>query len=220
MSEFLLWQRTDALATSPNDLVLFFSNQPFTDQTVSGTETSAGVTTIRSFESLATGRRLGLDLAARYVRLQRQGTGTLRLSETEILGPASNALANIPPATVASESHVVDSDSPNPLLDQLGYFALNTDRYPAGLDVTKTSTGVDLHFERHSGLDALLVYSLELSSDLIAWLFRASLCRGDHCRLGRGIVTLYRGDCHALPCNSLLGFLRHGQVLERKILMR
>ncbi len=51
-------------------------------------------------------------------------------------------------------------------------------------------------------------------------VFRASLCRGDHCRLGRGIVTLYRGDCHALPCNSLLGFLRHGQVLERKILMR
>ena len=50
-------------------------------------------------------------------------------------------------------------------------------------------------------------------------VFRASLCRGDGCRLGRGIVTLHRGDYHALPCNSLLVFLRHGQVLERKILM-
>lgn len=50
-------------------------------------------------------------------------------------------------------------------------------------------------------------------------VFRATLCRGDSCSSGRGIVTLHRGDCHALPWTALLGFLRHGQVLERKFLM-
>ena len=50
-------------------------------------------------------------------------------------------------------------------------------------------------------------------------MFRAKLCRGNIGTFGRGIVILHRGDCQALSWDSLLGFLRHGQVLERKILM-
>ena len=115
------------------------------------------------------GSRVGVDLSARYIRLQQKGTGALSLAEVEILGPESNAVEAISPATVASELLAVDSDSPNPLLDQLGYFAFSADTYPAGLDVTETSKGVDLFFDRPVGLDALLGYALELSPDLVTW---------------------------------------------------
>lgn len=115
------------------------------------------------------GSRVGVDLSARYIRLQQKGTGALSLAEVEILGPESNAVEAISPATVASELLAVDSDSLNPLLDQLGYFAFSADTYPAGLDVTETGTGVDLFFERPVGLDALLGYALELSPDLVTW---------------------------------------------------
>lgn len=165
-----LWHRTDTLAQMPDDLVLFLSSHPFTTTDVSLTATQSGVVTKRDLGLMGDATTIPLQVAARYIRLQREGTGALSFAEIELIGPSSPAVPVVVSTTTSDPSLQPNDPSPNPLLDQLGALALNTATFPAGLDIVPGQAGgFDLLFERALlGSDAV-THTIELSSNLVDW---------------------------------------------------
>ncbi|MFT5191145.1 MAG: hypothetical protein ACI9DF_003922 [Verrucomicrobiales bacterium] len=126
IDQLVLWQRTDTLAGGPlSDLVVFLSNEPFDEDDPALTESQLGVTTRHDLS--ATNGTIVLNGTGRYVCIQRLGVGALSVAEVELLGAPSPATEAFLPATPTEPRHAANDPSPNPLLYQLGYFALISD---------------------------------------------------------------------------------------------
>ena len=121
-----VWNRTDCCGDRLSNFYVFVSDQPFASNSVSATQTQAGVTNFYTAGAGGSSTLVNLNRSGRYVRVQLSGNNYLSLAEVQVQGiaipvaasnpptasitsPANNA-SFIEPASITINANATDSD--------------------------------------------------------------------------------------------------------------
>ncbi len=89
-----LWNRTDCCANQLSNFHVFVSDQPITGTTVAQAQAQPGVIDLAHPGVAGVTTTLPVNRTGRYVRVQLEGTASLRLAEVEVFG---SVVTNFPP---------------------------------------------------------------------------------------------------------------------------
>ncbi|MFK7846945.1 MAG: IPT/TIG domain-containing protein [Rhodothermales bacterium] len=113
ISEVAVWNRVDCCKEDLSDFFVFVSDIPFASTDLLETLGQASVTS-QQIASVDLFESIDLERTGRYVRIQKQGAGTLVLAEVEIVSGSGNVSTGVDAPSNLQEAVVLDNAYPSP----------------------------------------------------------------------------------------------------------